>query len=48
MLILVEWAKAGIVPPGFAKLDPRFAHQVENIYFGFDLINAGHGVVQIL
>src|SRR5512140_245870 len=39
MLVIVEWTKACIVPACMTQLDPRLRDKVDNIYFGFDLIN---------
>ena len=42
MSIVVEWTEPRVIPARMAQFDTGLGHEVDNIYFGFDLINRGH------
>ena len=42
VLVIVERTKTGHISTGFTQFHPRLRNQVNDVYFGFDLINGGH------
>ena len=43
MFVIVERTEARIVPARMAQFHTGLGHEVDDIYFGFDLIKGGHG-----
>ena len=44
MFVIVERAEPRVVLPRVAQFDSRLRDEVNDVYFGFDFINGGHGV----
>ena len=44
MFVVVEGTEARVILPRVAQFDARLGDEVNDVYFGFDFVNGGHGL----